>query len=130
MGNMNKGIWAKVYQTMLNGECIDEFPSSGLWVYGEKPEDNVSFTWTDFDDFYSSWVMVDARFAERSRRGGKKIKLINDEAVTKDNFRIAELVESYIKVDEDISAENLMSGLSMKDFLEYCKDRGYLSAIR
>lgn len=124
---MSKEIWAKVYRAVLNGECIDEYHSGKIWVYGEKPDDTVRNTWTDFDDFYNSWVMADARFAERSRRGGKHIKLINEEIVTKKNFRKAELIETYVKVDEDISVKQLMNGLSMKDLCRYCMDKGYIS---
>lgn len=124
---MSKGIWAKRYRAVLNGECVDEFPSGELWIYGEKPEDNIGYVWTDFDDFYNSWVMVDARFAKRLWRGGRQIKLINDEIITKKNFRKAELIETYVEVDEHISAKDLMNGLSMQDLCRYCKDKGYIS---
>lgn len=41
MKNMNKRIWAKRYRLTLNGKCINDFSSSNLWTYGERPDDSI-----------------------------------------------------------------------------------------
>lgn len=35
---MNKGIWAKRYRAVLNGECVDEFPSGGFGSTVSSPK--------------------------------------------------------------------------------------------
>lgn len=125
---MSKEIWAKRYRLMLNGKCIDDFSSSSLWTYGEKPDDSVKSEWTDFNKFFVSFYLGGAKFAKRSCIGKRKIILdVGDEEITKDNFSKAELAEVWVKVSENISVGDLMDRLNIVDFMEYCRDKGFLS---